>query len=125
MQVLPGAATADFAAFAAGINRVQNLLGEHFAPGQGGTAWTSPAVGRLMGWMHETGRTTGGTGHNDTAAIGQSSWGPTGFAILPSAAAAQQRLDAARRAGMVEAGLELHVVPCRNHGAAISGNTSK
>ncbi len=124
MQVLPGAATADFAAFAAGINRVQDLLGEHFAPAQGGSAWTSPAVGRLMRWMRGTSGTTGGAGHIDTVAIGQSSWGPTGFAILPSAAAAQQRVDVARQAGAVEAGLELHVVGCRNHGAAISSNPS-
>ena len=124
MQVLPGAATADFAAFAAGINRVQDLLGEHFAPAQGGSAWTSPAVGRLMGWMRAAGGSASGTGHIDTAAIGQSSWGPTGFAILPSAAAAQQRVDAAGQARVVEAGLELHVVGCRNHGAAIIAGPS-
>ena len=124
MQVLPGAVTADFAAFAAGINRVQVLLGEHFAPAQGGSAWTSPAVGRLMGWMRGTSGTSGGAGHVDTVAIGQSSWGPTGFAILPSADAAQQRVDAARQAGVVEAGLEVHVVGCRNQGAAISSNPS-
>ena len=124
MQVLPGAATADFAAFAAGINRVQDLLGEHFAPAQGGSAWTSPAVGQLMRWMRGASGTTGGAGPIDMAAIGQSSWGPTGFAIFPSAAAAQQQVDAARCAGMVDAALELRVVGCRNRGAAISGNTS-
>ncbi len=124
MQVLPGAATADFAAFAAGINRVQDLLGEHFAPAQAGSAWTSAAVGRLMGWMRAASRTASGTGHIDTAAIGQSSWGPTGFAILPSAAAAQQQVEAARLAGVVDAGLVLHVVGCRNRGAAISSNPS-
>jgi beta-ribofuranosylaminobenzene 5'-phosphate synthase len=48
MRVLPGAAGDDFAAFAAGLNRVQQLLGDHFAPAQDGSAWTSPAVGRLM-----------------------------------------------------------------------------
>jgi hypothetical protein len=40
------------------------------------------------------------------------------------AAAAQQRVDAARQAGVVEAALEVHVVGCRNHGAAISSNLS-
>ena len=51
MRVLPGAATADFEPFAAGINRVQQLLGAHFAPAQGGSAFTSPAVGRLVTWF--------------------------------------------------------------------------
>ena len=76
MRVLPGAADGDFAPFAAGINRVQQRLGAHFAPAQGGSPWTSAAVGRLLQWL----RAQAG----DQAAIGQSSWGPTGFAIVPS-----------------------------------------
>jgi len=111
MRVLPGAAANDFAAFAAGINRLQQRLGEHFAPAQGGSAWTSPAVGRLMGWLREQ--------FGDAAAIGQSSWGPTGFAVLPSAAAAQRLIESAQAAGVVDAALVLRVVAARNHGAAI------
>jgi beta-ribofuranosylaminobenzene 5'-phosphate synthase len=60
---------------------VQQLLGDHFAPAQDGSAWTSAAVGRLMRWW--------GASAGDAAAIGQSSWGPTGFAIVPSAQAAR------------------------------------
>jgi beta-RFAP synthase len=112
MRVLPGAAGDDFPLFAAGINRVQQLLGEHFAPAQGGSAWTSARVGRLMQWM----RSSAG----DQAAVGQSSWGPTGFAILPSAAAAQHLLDAARAAGVIDSGLLLRTVAARNSGATIS-----
>ncbi len=112
MRVLPGAAGDDFAAFAAGLNRVQQLLGDHFAPAQDGSAWTSAAVGRLM-------RFWGGQG-SDTAALGQSSWGPTGFAVVPSAAAAQALIDAARAAGAIDAGLELHVVTARRRGAQVA-----
>lgn len=112
MRVLPGAALDDFPAFAAGLNRVQQLLGDHFAPAQAGSAWTSAAVGRLMRFWGEQG--------SDAAALGQSSWGPTGFAIVPSAAAAQRLIDAARAAGAIDAALELHVVAARSRGAQLT-----
>ena len=111
MRVLPGAAEAQFTAFAAGINRVQRLLGDHFAPAQAGSRWTSPAVARLMQWWQASA--------GDGAAIGQSSWGPTGFAIVPSPAAAQGLIEAAQAAGVVDAALVLRVVAARNHGAVI------
>jgi beta-RFAP synthase len=112
MRVLPGAAAAEFEPFAAGVNRVQQVLAEHFAPAQGGSAWTSPAVGRLMQWIAAT--------RGDCAAIGQSSWGPTGFAIVPSAEAAHLLADDARRAGVVDAALELRCVAGCNRGAAVA-----
>ena len=111
MRVLPGAAGDDFTAFAAGVNRVQDVIGEHFAPAQGGSAWTSPAVGTLMRWLREQA--------GDAAAVGQSSWGPTGFAIVASAAAAQRLLAAAAAAGVVAPGLAVATVAARNRGAAI------
>jgi predicted sugar kinase len=55
------------------------------------------------------------------AAIGQSSWGPTGFVCVPSVGAAQQLLDAARQAGVVDASLDLRIVAGRNRGAVLSG----
>lgn len=110
MRVLPGAADGDFAAFAAGINRVQNLLGEHFAPAQDGSAFTSRAVARLVQWLGA--RPAG-------AAIGQSSWGPTGFAILPSQADAEAELAAAQAAGIVDPALSVHIVAARRRGASV------
>jgi beta-ribofuranosylaminobenzene 5'-phosphate synthase len=112
MRVLPGAANAEFAPFAAGIKHLQTLLGEHFAPAQGGSAWTSPAVGRLMHWLHKS--------FGDAAAVGQSSWGPTGFACVPSATAAQQLVAAAREAGVIDAALDVRIVAGRNHGATFT-----
>jgi beta-RFAP synthase len=111
MRVLPAAAGAEFAPFAAGINRMQQLLGEHFAPAQGGV-FTSPAVARLMQWFADASRAGG-------AAIGQSSWGPTGFAIVPTEAQAQVLVDAARASGRVGAQLHIHVVSGRNSGAVV------
>jgi beta-ribofuranosylaminobenzene 5'-phosphate synthase len=117
MCVLPGAAGDDFASFAAGLNRVQQRLGDHFAPAQDGSAWTSAAVGRLMRHW--------GSSAGDDAAIGQSSWGPTGFAIVPSAAAAQRLIADARAAGVVDAALELQVVCIRNRGATVTESPAR
>ncbi len=110
MRVLPGAACAEFAPFAAGISHIQQLLGAHFAPAQGGSAYTSAAVGRLIEWI-------GAAGHG--AAVGQSSWGPTGFAILPSQAQAEAVVESARAAAVVAASLSLKIVAGRNHGATV------
>lgn len=111
MRVLPGAASEEFAPFAAGINRMQQLLGDHFAPAQGGV-FTSLAVARLMRWFADASRANG-------AAIGQSSWGPTGFAIVSSEARAQLLVDAARAGGHVDPQLEIRIVTGRNRGAAV------
>lgn len=112
MRVLPGAACADFAAFAAGVSHIQRQLGAHFAPAQGGEPYTSAAVGRLLRWMADT--CHGGV------AIGQSSWGPTGFAVLPTLAQAESLVDEARAAGLMAPTLSVHIVSARNHGATVA-----
>jgi beta-ribofuranosylaminobenzene 5'-phosphate synthase len=109
MRVLPGAAGAEFAPFAAGLTRVQRLLGQHFALAQGGQVFVSAAVGRLIDWV----------GAHTPAGVGQSSWGPTGFAVLPSADAANAIIVAAHTAGIVDAALVLHTVRARDHGAVV------
>lgn len=113
MRVLPGAASGEFAPFAAGINRVQQLLGAHFAPAQGG-AYTSPAVGRIVQFIADA------SAAQDGAAIGQSSWGPTGFAILPSQASAEAVLRALRATRLLEPGLTVSIVAGLNRGAVLS-----
>ena len=114
MRVLPGAAGAEFAPFAAGLTRLQRLLGQHFAAAQGGQVFASAAVGRLIEWI----------GTHTPAGVGQSSWGPTGFAVLPSAEAAEAIVAAAHAAGMVDASLALHTVRAREHGAMVEALTS-
>jgi beta-RFAP synthase len=110
MRVLAGAADADFAAFAAGLNRVQQVLGEHFAPAQGGSAYSSAPVRRLIE----------GLAAGSDCAVGQSSWGPTGFAVYPSQALAQAGLAAAHQAGLVDARLLTPIVSARPRGADIT-----
>lgn len=114
MRVLPGAAGAEFASFALGVSRVQQLLGAYFAPVQNGRAYTSAAVGRLMDWVGAS-ETEG----RHRAAIGQSSWGPTGFAIVESQARAEALVQAVQAAGLLEPGLALRIVSPRNRGAEI------
>lgn len=110
MRVLPGAATGDFAAFAAGVSRMQQLVGSHFAPAQGGRVYASAAVERVCDWIAGQG----------PAGVGQSSWGPTGFAILPSADTAEALARRAQEAGVVEPTLRLRVVAPRAHGARLA-----
>ncbi|MDL2336558.1 MAG: beta-ribofuranosylaminobenzene 5'-phosphate synthase [Pseudomonadota bacterium] len=118
MRVLPGAACAEFAPFAAGITHVQQQLGAHFAPAQGGDPYTSIAVGRLVRWIGEA------AGGESGAAIGQSSWGPTGFAILPSQQQAEALVEAARTAHVIEPHLTVKIVRGRNHGATLDDRPS-
>jgi beta-ribofuranosylaminobenzene 5'-phosphate synthase len=110
MRILPGAAGAEFAPFAAGLTRMQRLLGAHFAPAQQGRAYASAAVGNLVEWI----------GAHCAAGIGQSSWGPTGFAVLPSADAARDIVAAARAAGVADAALSLRSVGGCSHGAVLT-----
>ena len=120
MQVLPGAAQADFHAFAHGVSRIQSLLGDHFAPAQDGEAYTSPAVGRLMRWLAGQSPALCGL----PAGIGQSSWGPTAFAVVSSQAQGETLLAAARAAGQVADELQLSLVSARNEGARVADSTA-
>jgi len=115
MRVLPGAAGAEFTPFAAGVSRMQEVLGEHFAPAQGGHAFASEAVGRLLRWIARRG----------VAGIGQSSWGSAGFAFLPSEAQARALLAEAGVAGILDPALAVQVVRPRNHGALVSGTRAQ
>ncbi|HSV58840.1 MAG TPA: beta-ribofuranosylaminobenzene 5'-phosphate synthase family protein [Variovorax sp.] len=110
MRVLPGAAAAEFAPFAAGVTQIQRVLGDYFAPAQGGHAYASAAVERVIGWIAAA---------EPGAALGQSSWGPTGFAILPSEASALALVDALQAAQVVAPSLVLRIVAGRNTGALL------
>ena len=109
MKILPALAEREFTPFANGVSELQRAVGEYFAPVQGGI-YTSPAIGRLMRWI---------AAHHE-AGLGQTSWGPTAFAIVPSLAHAQRIIAAAEAAGAIEGGLKLGIVAGRNQGAVVS-----
>jgi beta-RFAP synthase len=86
MQALPALAEHDLATFGAAIRELQERTGDYFAPVQGGR-YASPHVSTVLRALGEQG----------VACFGQSSWGPTGFAVFPSkdeAEAARQKLQA-------------------------------
>lgn len=108
MRILPGAADGDFDAFAHGISEMQQIIGEYFAPVQGGV-FASPDVEAALR-AAATGRLAG---------IGQTSWGPTGFAFLPSALEADAALVAARAAVRDKPYIQCALCAARNRGAVI------
>lgn len=109
MQLLPALHEADFGAFARAITEIQRVNGTYFAPAQGGSAYTSGDVAQVVEWL----------GAQFDAGIGQSSWGPTGFAFFASQSDAERAVDRARAAGQVAQGIDLVVVRGRNHGALV------
>jgi beta-RFAP synthase len=108
MQALPAVAEADLPAFGGAIEEIQAAMGRHFAPAQGGSPYTSGRVAAVLAWLQVRG----------VRGIGQSSWGPTGFAFLPSALAAQDMMEALRRTGLAGT-LTLAIQKARNRGADI------
>jgi beta-ribofuranosylaminobenzene 5'-phosphate synthase len=80
MQALPALVEHDLPQFGEAISRIQTILGNYFAPAQGGARYTSPAVAAVMTLLERQG----------AKGIGQSSWGPTGFAFVASDDEAQR-----------------------------------
>ncbi len=76
-QFIPASKNNDFAIFSEALYRYGCLAGKCFAPAQGGI-FSSPETARLIAWLRAQG----------IAGVGQSSWGPTVFALLPNAQAA-------------------------------------
>ena len=108
MQLVPGLMEADIDAFGAALTEIQAIVGGHFAAAQGGSPWTSPAVGRIVEALARGGRD----------GIGQSSWGPTGFAFASSEEIAAAPLSFFVEAARAE-GLEILIAAGRNRGASV------
>ena len=105
--VMPGLIKVDLAAFGAAVTAIQQLVGSHFAPAQGGV-FTSRGVESVIGKLADAG----------AVGTGQSSWGPTGFAFAPSEQAAAAMVGAVR--DPMPDGIEVDIVRGRNTGAEIS-----
>jgi len=116
MLVLPGIAEHDFDAFASGIGELQQTIGEYFAPVQGGV-FSSPAVAAALGAAAGAVAVAAATQHH--AGIGQTSWGPTGFAFLRNAQDAECALAAAMDATRGMPGVVCSVTAGSNRGALI------
>ena len=104
MAALPALAEDDLAAFGTAITGMQAILGDHFAPTQGGR-FTSPAVAAALARLGAAG----------AVGVGQSSWGPSGFAFARGDQEAQRLATRAAAPG-----LAIHICRARNHAAALS-----
>jgi predicted sugar kinase len=107
MQALPALAEHDLAKFGEVISLLQTAVGEHFAPVQGGI-FTSPEVAAAMAWLQAQG----------AVAIGQTSWGPTGFCAVQGAARGEALL-AQLRTDFADRQLTFMVATARNQSAEI------
>ncbi|HEY7650541.1 MAG TPA: beta-ribofuranosylaminobenzene 5'-phosphate synthase family protein [Methylomirabilota bacterium] len=107
MQAMPAAVSEDIVGFGEAITEIQALMGEQFAPYQGGAY--AAERGRIIA---EYARKHGAVG------VGQSSWGPTVFALIAGAEAADA-LVVAIQAFIGEPTLSIWRTSASAHGAIV------
>lgn len=83
MQALPAIAERDLPAFGQAIQALQAVTGDYFAPAQGGGRYTSSLVANVLSQLQA----------NGVHCFGQSSWGPTGFAVFENQLEAETQLN--------------------------------
>lgn len=105
--VLPGLGNQDFIAFASGVAEFNRLVGEHFAPVQGGV-YAHPLIRELSRILAET----------DWPYLAQSSWGPSAVVFCESEESAEAlRLFLNRRISPEEA--DVFIAAPKNDGATV------
>jgi len=109
MKALPALAEHDLAGFGTAIAELQQRLGDYFSAAQGGSRFTSPRVAACLDLLAREG----------AHGIGQSSWGPTGFAFAASQVEADRLVNIARADARHE-GLDIRVCKGLNRGAEIT-----
>lgn len=109
MAAMPAAADGDAAAFGRAVGEIQRRLGDHFARFQGGR-FTSPDVAEALKVIEAEG----------VPGVGQSSWGPTGFAIFGDADAAEEAAADLRKRFATKGKLDFAVARGNNRGATVA-----
>jgi beta-RFAP synthase len=104
-SLLPGLADRDLAEFGAALTRLQELVGEAFAPAQGGVF--HPRAGALVEAMLRFG----------APGVGQSSWGPAVYGIVGSEDAGRELAD--RMEAELAGGGRVELVRFANRGARV------
>jgi beta-ribofuranosylaminobenzene 5'-phosphate synthase len=108
MQVLPAIREKDCEQFGEAITQIQNIVGDYFAVAQGGR-YTSPFLKPILDSMKNSGAT----------GMGQSSWGPTGFAFFPDETLAFQAMKKVREEWQSESRLRFIMSKACNSKAKI------
>lgn len=107
MQAMPAIAERNLNAFGQAIQVLQQQVGDYFAPVQGGR-YASPRVSEVLQTLQQSG----------VACFGQSSWGPTGFAIFETADDAQTHM-LQLQTRFTDQALTWKICKANNHGADI------
>lgn len=114
MRAMPAILEKDLKAFGQAIQELQQHVGDYFAPAQGGR-YASKKVSDVLNYLQQ----------NGVACLGQSSWGPTGFAIFETEQAAQQQLQRLKHqfsAAHLAGQLSWQICKASNHGAQVLVN---
>ena len=110
-SALPALAAGDFTTFCEQVGYLQVCMGVYFAPLQGGL-YASQRVGAALEWLRSQG----------VIGLGQSSWGPTGFAFVASQTEGEALLSRLRVA-FQHPGLSFELAQGRNEGAKVETTT--
>lgn len=108
MQGLPAVAENDLRQFGDTITQLQRSVGEHFSSAQGGV-FASSEVAAAMLWLELQG----------AVAIGQTSWGPTGFCAVEGHELALSIAERGRRAFAHVDNLSFVIASARNSGGDV------
>ena len=106
--MIPALQRADLLAFGANMADLQAYNGEYFAPIQGGR-YASQDVEDVLHWLQQSG----------VVCHGQSSWGPTGFAIVESVQLAEYLQSQAQLAFVDKPNISFTICRGKNSGATI------
>lgn len=109
MQALPAVAEQNLPAFGEAIHEIQCRVGDYFATAQGGGRYTSAVVAQVLEWLLSKG----------VGCVGQSSWGPTGFAVLESEREAERMLEELENQYAGHHGLSFLLCKARNKGGEV------
>lgn len=111
MRAMPAIQEKNLSQFGLAIQRLQAACGDYFAPAQGGHRYASPQIREALAMMQQQG----------VVCFGQSSWGPTAFAILPDMQTAL-KLQALGQQQFAADGLQWHITQADNHAAKMIEN---
>lgn len=107
MQAMPALVEHDLTAFGFAIQELQSHVGDYFAPAQGGR-YASQQVGAVLQALQNMG----------VACFGQSSWGPTGFAVFENEVEAEKHLQQLE-VMFLDSNLSWNICSARNSGAVL------
>lgn len=107
MQAMPALIEHDLTAFGHSIQTLQTHVGDYFSPAQGGR-YASELVGEVLQYLEVIG----------APCFGQSSWGPTGFAIFKNTTEAEMQMQQLKEKFSDQA-LNWMICSACNHGAKL------